>query len=683
MLLSAGCWTFDSDPVRPQDANADGADATDGDAAGEMEDGDTDDVPGDGEDMDMDEPEAVLCGNGEVDGGEDCDDGNDEDGDGCDNDCTWSCVENLDCDDANVCNGDETCSVDTHTCLAGANRDDGVVCLSDPRRICLEGACMDSECGDGFVDTGGGESCEPPDDGSCGPHCRWLCAGDGDCPDDGNACNGEEYCNLDENECDQRNRLDDGTQCGEEPRKICIAGSCQESICGDGFVDAAAEEECDDGRDGDPDDGCRDDCAFSCHNNAECDDGHDCTQDYCDEETTHTCSNPFSPSETICRPSAGDCDPSEFCDGASPDCPADVLDPSSSVCREPEGLCDLAELCTGTDAACPEDAFKSSEALCRAVAGLCDEPEFCPGEGVLCPEDVFAEEGSTCRASGGACDIVETCSGSSPDCPEDEVAAGEMVCRMALGLCDVVEHCDGFSKACPADDYVDTGIVCRAVVDVCDTTEQCSGVSPDCPDDAFQSPEMECRESEGVCDPAEFCTGEDGYCPENAFLPETEVCRISTGGCDAAEYCTGDSPDCPDDIARIFNYMTPVDAEASSDAGSGWNAAKAIDGSTVTAWYSMTGPPEWIYFDLGDIHCLDGFQVWFNHTYLPMEINIQVSDDALAWTPVEFGWRADDGNRWVEKSLDERTARYLRLYMTMFTLGMGTCTEIQIHASPL
>jgi cysteine-rich repeat protein len=34
------------------------------------------------------------CGNGSVEGGEDCDDGNDVDGDGCDSDCTWSCERN-------------------------------------------------------------------------------------------------------------------------------------------------------------------------------------------------------------------------------------------------------------------------------------------------------------------------------------------------------------------------------------------------------------------------------------------------------------------------------------------------------------------------------------------------------------------------------------------------------------
>ena len=34
--------------------------------------------------------QVTLCGDGEVQGEEDCEDGNDVDGDGCDNDCTFS-----------------------------------------------------------------------------------------------------------------------------------------------------------------------------------------------------------------------------------------------------------------------------------------------------------------------------------------------------------------------------------------------------------------------------------------------------------------------------------------------------------------------------------------------------------------------------------------------------------------
>ena len=48
-----------------------------------------------------------TCGNSITDSGEDCDDGNLVDGDGCDADCTVSCNFTEECDDGNACNGTE------------------------------------------------------------------------------------------------------------------------------------------------------------------------------------------------------------------------------------------------------------------------------------------------------------------------------------------------------------------------------------------------------------------------------------------------------------------------------------------------------------------------------------------------------------------------------------------------
>ncbi len=59
------------------------------------------------------------CGDGSVDGGEDCDDGNDVDGDGCDSDCTWTCERNWECADEDFCTSD-VCDMYTHTCVREA-----------------------------------------------------------------------------------------------------------------------------------------------------------------------------------------------------------------------------------------------------------------------------------------------------------------------------------------------------------------------------------------------------------------------------------------------------------------------------------------------------------------------------------------------------------------------------------
>lgn len=73
------------------------------------------------------------CGNNLVDAGEECDDGNPTDGDGCDADCTYSCESDAECDDGSVCTGTETCDVDNHVCLPGAllECDDGSACTSN------------------------------------------------------------------------------------------------------------------------------------------------------------------------------------------------------------------------------------------------------------------------------------------------------------------------------------------------------------------------------------------------------------------------------------------------------------------------------------------------------------------------------------------------------------------------
>jgi len=291
------------------------------------------------------------------------------------------CHEDRECLDDDPCNGQETCNVFAHECVEGVPMDDGFVCGVDPRRICLESACLASTCGDGFIDTGNGESCEPPGEGACGEDCRLQCESDEDCEDDGNDCNGQEYCDISAYRCDHIDPLPEGTECGELPRRLCIDGSCQESLCGDGYVDEenVPPEECDDGNSVEGD-GCDNDCAYSCHGDIECDDGHDCTNDRCNIWSSHTCTSTASPATTLCRASMGDCDAAEYCNGVDADCPTDILHPSTRVCRPASGECDQAETCTGTSTACPADALSPAGTPCDDGDDCTDEDE-CDGSG--------------------------------------------------------------------------------------------------------------------------------------------------------------------------------------------------------------------------------------------------------------------------------------------------------------
>jgi cysteine-rich repeat protein len=61
----------------------------------------------------------IGCGDGVLGMGEDCDDANTDDSDGCKSDCTYSCKDDAACDDGDACTGKETCDVATHKCVAG------------------------------------------------------------------------------------------------------------------------------------------------------------------------------------------------------------------------------------------------------------------------------------------------------------------------------------------------------------------------------------------------------------------------------------------------------------------------------------------------------------------------------------------------------------------------------------
>jgi hypothetical protein len=114
-----------------------------------------------------------VCGDGYVDraGGEFCEPST---GGDC-IDCSIVCTESTDCLDEDMCNGAESCNTTTHLCEAGTPTVNGTLCDSPPRQICLYGECVESLCGDGFIDSVGGERCE----GATSQDCTTECGVDG------------------------------------------------------------------------------------------------------------------------------------------------------------------------------------------------------------------------------------------------------------------------------------------------------------------------------------------------------------------------------------------------------------------------------------------------------------------------------------------------------------------------
>jgi cysteine-rich repeat protein len=155
-----------------------------------------------------------YCGDGRLDPGEECDDGDDDSLNACSNECTYA-----GCGDGDVQAG-EACD--------DGNFDDNDACLD---------SCELAQCGDGKVWLGA-EACDdgnPSDNDGCLGDCTLAKCGDGvlnegveDC-DDGNDANTDDCLN-----------------------------SCVPAVCGDGVLWAGVEE-CDDGNDdpGDTCDGCK------------------------------------------------------------------------------------------------------------------------------------------------------------------------------------------------------------------------------------------------------------------------------------------------------------------------------------------------------------------------------------------------------------------------------------------
>lgn len=122
---------------------------------------------------------------------EQCDDGNTVSGDGCDSDCTYTCVADDECPDVDPCLF-EFCDPSSHVCAA-VPEDDGLECGGDicvGFGTCLTGVCYFSaplDCDDYEACTT--DSCDPATGG-----CRHVEAAEGSVCDDGLYCIGGETC---------------------------------------------------------------------------------------------------------------------------------------------------------------------------------------------------------------------------------------------------------------------------------------------------------------------------------------------------------------------------------------------------------------------------------------------------------------------------------------------------------
>ncbi len=321
---------------------------------------------------------------------EECDDGNNTDGDGCANDCTSEYCGNEiidyypdgtqeECDDGNEIDGDGCSSWCTEEYCGNGEIDIGEDCddffydengwpvydlypyLFGETESC-NNDCTQAICGDGYVNETAGEQCDRGDENSdepdavCRTDCTYGSCGDGildeeygeQC-DEGLLNDDLGYCTTDCHvnacgnghvedgweECDPYVGSDEDGTTDDPSVAFDMSEECTQeclwSYCGDGIVNEYAEEECD------PDTGALESWYYADGNSADC--TYYCTLTYCGDGITN-------------EEAGEDCDPGYTCENGD-DCTY------SGVCSD-GSACDVRD----TDECTTFCTYNTTELLC-------------------------------------------------------------------------------------------------------------------------------------------------------------------------------------------------------------------------------------------------------------------------------------------------------------------------------
>jgi cysteine-rich repeat protein len=120
---------------------------------------------------------SASCGDGQPQTGEECDDGDVDENNGCNTQCTFSCVSTNPAKDCTAtgdeCAGTNVCDDTAHTCTGGTPLAENADC-NGGAGSCKSGVCTLKTCGNGTVDAG--EQCEPPNTATCNAQCQNIVA---------------------------------------------------------------------------------------------------------------------------------------------------------------------------------------------------------------------------------------------------------------------------------------------------------------------------------------------------------------------------------------------------------------------------------------------------------------------------------------------------------------------------
>ncbi len=397
---------------------------------------------------------AARCGDGHVDAGEPCDDGNSINSDACLTACKLAV-----CGDGVVRAGVEAC-------------DDGAANSDSAANACRSN-CSRPRCGDGVVDAG--EGCDDgaanseTDPNACRTSCRLPSCGDGALDpgepcDDGNnddtdgclstcvlASCGDGQVRVGVEQCEPSIPIACGASCGEgqlECTVTCQAGACLvlgdgEACAGPGILTVGP---------------CR--AAWSCGSPGPGPGGLTCTQTV--GPRAETCNNV-----------------DDDCDGTTDNDPTDV----GVACCAAGALADCWVLgstaCQGGGPVCLGSIPKSTctaEVACCSTGTVSDCQNS--GAGTRCGTGLTVCSTGTAVCTGSVARSAETCNGVDDDCNgvlDDVTGIGEACSAPGLlttGSCRAALACDGTPGPGP------NGLTCTQAVGP--RAETCNGLDDDC-----------------------------------------------------------------------------------------------------------------------------------------------------------------------------------------------------------
>jgi len=355
-----------------------------------------------------------------------------------------------------------------------------------------------------------------------------ACTNDDDC-DDGEICNGEETCGPD-GECEAGIPLVDGTPCtligGDDG--MCRAGTCVPLTCGNGTTDAG--EDCDDGNVV-PEDGCENDCLFSCHTGDECDDDNVCTNDACITGGT-----------------------GQLCNHIDNTSPCDDGDP----CTEPD-ICSGGNCIPGSN-------------TCQCTTDL-DCVPFEDGD--LCNGTLICNPGTnTCVVDGSS--IVE-CVPTGEDCSEN-------VCTASTGACTISDltegtPCTSDSDACTTDECDGLGTCTHETID-CDDADDCTVDDCDAATGCSNTWIPGCCNTDADCDDSNACTTD---------TCDAASCVYETVDCDDDNICTDDSCDSTSGCVNDPNTLPCDDGDPCTDPDTCDGAGACSPGPDIAHYLDEDG----------------------------------------------------------------------------------------------